>query len=277
MLGTQLDGDERRQQHRRQGQAGEGDAGGPTVLGRPGEPVDQGDQTGRHAQRARDVVARIAMGPALADHRGGGDGGENGDGYVDEQAPTPGGELGEHTAEDEADGGAPAGDRTVDTEGGRPLLDLGEGHRDERESCRSEQRTEGALQGAGAEEHRRVDSHAAESRCAGEAEQPEDEGALAPDIVGDAAAEQQQATEGQGVGGDHPLAVGRRDVQRALGRGEGDRHDGRVEHHHQLGDGDDGQGQPAPGIGPGGGTGPGHGRRGLGERGHGGSLASGRI
>lgn len=50
-----------------------------------------------------------------------------------------------------------------------------------------------------------------------EAEQTEDERALAAGVVGDATAEQEQAAERQRVGGDHPLAVGVGDAEVALG------------------------------------------------------------
>src|SRR5215213_4020020 len=61
-----------------------------------------------------------------------------------------------------------------------------------------------------------------------------------------APAEQQQAAEREGVGGDHPLAVVVGEVQVLLGRRERDVHDRHVEHHQQLGDADDGEDQPAP-------------------------------
>ena len=78
--------------------------------------------------------------------------------------------------------------------------------------------------------------------------QADHEHALAPEVVGDAATEEQQPGEGQGVGRQHPLAVGRRDVQGPLGRGQGDDHHRGVEHHHQLGHRDDGQGPEALGV-----------------------------
>ena len=49
-----------------------------------------------------------------------------------------------------------------------------------------------------------------------EAEQTDDEGAPTSPVVGDATAEQQQAAEGQGVGGDDPLHVGWGDAQIGL-------------------------------------------------------------
>ena len=80
--------------------------------------------------------------------------------------------------------------------------------------------------------------------------QAHDEHALAAEVVGDAPAQQQEAGEGQRVRREHPLAVGRRDVQGPLRRGQGDDDDGGVEHHHQLGDGDDAEGAEALGVTP---------------------------
>ena len=56
--------------------------------------------------------------------------------------------------------------------------------------------------------------------------------------VGQASAEQEQAAEGQGVGGHHPLEADRAEVQVVLDGGQGDVHDRDVEHHHELGQAD---------------------------------------
>ena len=69
--------------------------------------------------------------------------------------------------------------------------------------------------------------------------------ALAAEEVGDPAAEQQQAAEGERVGGDDPLPVVVGEAERLLGGGQRDVHDGRVEHDHQLGDAEDGEDRPA--------------------------------
>ena len=190
----------------------------------------------------------VGRGPALGDVAEGRHGGHDGDRHVDQQRPAPRGELGQDAAEDEADGGAAAGDAAVDAEGPGPLLGLGEGHREQGQGGGRHDGGEGALQGPGAEEHGRVLGQATEGRGAGEADQADHEHPLAPEVVGDAAAEQQQAGEGQGVGRQHPLAVGRRDVERPLGRRQGDDHHRGVEHHHELGHRDDGQGPEALGV-----------------------------
>ena len=70
---------------------------------------------------------------------------------------------------------------------------------------------------------------------------------LRPIEVGEAAAEQQQAAEGERVGGDDPLAVAVGEAEVGLGGGQRDVHDRRVEHDHQLGEGDDGERPPAAG------------------------------
>ena len=151
------------------------------------------------------------------------DGREQCDRHVDEQRPAPRRELGEGAAEHEPDRGPATGDGSVDAEGTRPFTRLDEGRREQRQRGRRHDRGESALQGAGPEEHGRVPGQSAEGRGEGEADQTEDEGAAPADVVGDPAAEEQEAAEGQGVGGHHPLAVGNRDVEGPLGRRAGPR------------------------------------------------------
>ena len=151
------------------------------------------------------------------------------------------GEFGQDAAEDEADGRAGAGDAAIDGEGARPLLGFRERHREKREGGRSHDGGERALQGPGAEEHGRVLGQASQGRSGGEADEADHEHPLAPEVVGNAAPEEEQAGEGQRVGGQHPLAVGGRDVQGPLRRGQGDDHHRGVEHDHELGHRDDGE------------------------------------
>jgi hypothetical protein len=102
-------------------------------------------------------------------------------------------------------------------------------------------RREHALGGARGDEHAERAGRTADGRSGREADQPGHERPLAPEQVAEAAAEQQQGAEGQGVGGDDPLArvVGEAEV--ALGRGQRDVHDRDVEDDHQLCRGDDGE------------------------------------
>ena len=140
---------------------------------------------------------------------------------------------------------AGAGDRAEDAERLGALGGLGERRGQQRERGGREQRAEHALQGAGADEQAEALRGAAERGCAGEAEQAGDEGPLAAEQVADAAAEQQQAAEGQRVGRDDPLAVVVGEAEVLLRGGQRDVHDRHVEHDHQLGDADDREDQPA--------------------------------
>jgi hypothetical protein len=69
---------------------------------------------------------------------------------------------------------------------------------------------------ARAAKHGLAGGQAAEGRGAGEADEAHHEHALAATEVGDPAAQQQETTEREGVGRDHPLPVGHRDVQGPL-------------------------------------------------------------
>ena len=238
--GHQEDGG-RGEQHDRHGRA---PAVGPSL----GEAVDEGEQATGHGHGAGDVVAVVGRGPALGDVAEGRHGRHDGDRHVDQEGPAPRGELGQESTEDEADGGSAAGDAAVDGERAGPLLGLGEGHGEQRQGGGRHDRGECPLQGTGTEEHGRVLGQATQGGGGGEADQADDEHPLAPEVVGDPAAQEEQAGEGQRVGRQHPLAVGRRDVQGPLGGRQGDDHHRGVEHHHELGHGDDRQGPEALGI-----------------------------
>ncbi len=171
------------------------------------------------------------------------------DRHIDQQAPPPGHEFGEKATEDEPERGAATGDRAVNAEGAGPLPGLGERNGDQRKRGRREQRSENSLQRTGGKQEPGVRRDTTERGCQREAEQTNDKGALAPGEVGDTAAEEQQAAEGQRVGSNDPLPVRRGDVQIRLGLGHRDVHNGRVEHDHQLSHGDDAESKPPTGVG----------------------------
>jgi hypothetical protein len=125
------------------------------------------------------------------------------------------------------------------------LSRIGEGRRQQREGSGGEHGAEGALQRARRDEHPEALRRAAEGGRTGEPEQAGDERPFAPEEVGDAPADQQQAAECQRVGRDHPLSVVVGEAQLALGGGKRDVHDRHVEDDHQLGYPDHGKDQPA--------------------------------
>ena len=83
-----------------------------------------------------------------------------------------------------------------------------------------------------------VRGEAAEQAGRGEQAEADQEDAPAPEQVGQPAAEQEQAAEGQGVGGHHPLEAGGAEVEVVLDGGQGDVHDRHVEDDHELGQAD---------------------------------------
>ena len=187
-----LDGDERHQEDGGRREQAERDGGAPAVGARLGEPVDERQQSAGHRRGPGQVVAVVGRGAALRDVAEGGHGGGDRDGHVDEERPAPRSELGQHAAQDEADGGTGDGDAAVDGEGPGPLLGLGEGDRQQREGGGRHDGGEGALEGAGAEEHGRVLGQAPEGGGAGEADEADHEHPLAPEVVGDAAAQEEK-------------------------------------------------------------------------------------
>jgi hypothetical protein len=166
------------------------------------------------------------------------------------QAPAPVEHLGEQAAEQQAERAAGARDRAVDAERLAALCRVCERGGEQRQRGRRQQRGEGALQRAGRDQQAEALRGAAERGRAGEAEQAGDERPLAPEQVGDPAAEQQQAAERERVRRDDPLAVVVGEAEVGLGGGERDVDDRHVEDDQQLGDADDPEDQP-PAVGMG--------------------------
>ena len=86
---------------------------------------------------------------------------------------------------------------------------------------------------------------AAQQRGQREHREADEEHPAAGDEVAQPTGEQQQATEGDQVGVDHPGEVGLREVQVALDGGERHVHDRRIDDHHQLAEADDEERDPA--------------------------------
>ena len=74
-------------------------------------------------------------------------------------------------------------------------------------------------------------SEAGAGRTQGEQREAGEQGALSPEDVGDAAAEQDRAAESDRIGGDHPLHVARGEAEVVLDRGR--------DHHERLVEPDD--------------------------------------
>ena len=177
---------------------------------------------------------RVPVVAVAGDGAQGQDGGDDADGNVDEEdrAPAEGG--GEDTAEEHAGGDAHAADGAPDGQGGGALL-AGVGGDDDGQGGGGEHGGAGALCGAGQDHGRGRGGGGGDQGRGGEDGQPGQEHGAAVEEVGEPAAEEQQATGHQDVGGDDPLVVAAGERQGLPDRGQGDVHDRDVEDDHELG------------------------------------------
>ena len=196
-------------------------------------------------KKALAEVPVLELGPALGhDAQAGGDDHEP-DGHVDEEDRGPAELLGEQAAQQhpgsaaDAAHGAPGGQRAV------ARAPLGERGREDRQCGRGDDRRAEALQRASAVQRGLRVGHGAQDR--GQREQPGagQEHAPAPEQVGRAAAEHEEAGERQRVRVDDPLQSRGRISEVMPDRRQRDVHDRDVEHHHQLREADDEQKQVA--------------------------------
>ena len=128
------------------------------------------------------------------------------------------------------------------------LVRLGEAGDDEGDDNASGKGGADALEEAGHHQQGRVGGEPAQHRGGGEEDDPAQEDLLAADQVARPPRQQHEAAVGDEVGVDDPGQVGLAEVQVPLDRRQGDVHDRRVEHDHQLAEADDDEGDPAPPI-----------------------------
>jgi hypothetical protein len=127
--------------------------------------------------------------------------------HVQEEDPLPADRVGEHPAEQHADGAARRADGAPDAEGGVALAALREGGHQDRERRRGHQRGADALRGAGGDQGRLARRQPGDEGRGGEHGDADHEDPAPPDQVGDAASQQQQAAEGKRVGAHDPLEI----------------------------------------------------------------------
>jgi hypothetical protein len=167
---------------------------------------------------------------------------------VDEEDRLPAHVLGEHAAEQHADGRPGAGDSPKDAERLVPFRALLERHQGDREDGRREDRTRCALREARRDEHAGARGQPRPERRGEEQRETDHEHPAPAEQVAGTAAEEQEAAERQRVARDDPLEVLRREAKVLLDRRQGDVHDRDVEDDHEVGDAEDGECLPAPGI-----------------------------
>jgi hypothetical protein len=212
------------------------------------------DDRPRQEPAAHEVRAAGLAVIGLGYHAGGRDQRDDRDRNVDEEdrAPRPTEEVrvGEHAAEDQAERRGEPEHRAV---GGERLAALfaGEDRAEGREELRDHHCRRRSLKDAGHDQLPRALGQPAGEAGHAEQRDPAEEDALAPELVAEAAGDDQRRREGEHVGGDDPLELGPARPQVAADRRQGDVHDREVDQVHHRGADHHGGGEPSPRIGVG--------------------------
>ncbi len=240
-LVVQLDRHEGADERQREGDQAERLPRGPAGVGRVDQRVDEDREAGRDRDRAGDVEVAGALVAALGQQARRQRGGGQADRHVDEQDPFPAGPLGQHPAEQHADGAARPGHGAPDAQRLVALSTLGEDHGDHRQRGRREQRGAEALDGAGDDQLRLGLREPARQRGEREEDQAGQEEPAAAEQIGHSTAEQQEAAEGQRVRVDDPREVLLGEAQIAADRRQRDVDDRGVEDDDELRGGEQGR------------------------------------
>ena len=155
-------------------------------------------------------------------------------GNVDEQNPAPIERVGEHAAEQHTGGAARSAHRTPDADGAVAGRALGEGGGEDRQRRGGDHRAAETLDRPSGDQHALAARQPAGQRGEREQHQTGDEHSPAPEQIGGAAAQQQEARERDRVGVDDPLQVLLGEVQAPADRGQRNVDDLDVENHHEL-------------------------------------------
>ena len=202
--------------------------GVPLRHGEHGERHRDGDeQRAPHVEPVAD--ARVPQVGGVAEDLRRAEGGDQPDGDVDEEDGTPVRELDEHPAEDLPGDEAQRRGGPVQPERAAAFAAFGESRGDEGQRGGHDDGRTYPLHDAGGEQQHRVPGEAAGQRGEGERDQPDHEHPAPAEHVGGPPAKDQQAAEGDGVGGDHPVHHRCGQVQLALDRRQGHIHNAEVE------------------------------------------------
>ena len=200
--------------------------------------------------RAPGDVEPAGVPHGLVEVAGRGDDRGEADRHVEEEAVAPRQRLGQRAADDQARGGADAGQRAVGGHRARALLALGEARRQQRQRRRRQRGGADALHGAGGDHPSRRLRQADGQRGGGEQADAEHERAPAPEQVTGARAEQQQPAERQRVGVLRPRQAGVAETQVGADAGQRRHQDRDVDQDQQVAGEDDRQhhAPPSPGA-----------------------------
>ena len=165
-----------------------------------------GEQRGRGRRQdgAGDVEPDPLRDPQIADRDEGERGRDEHEGHVDEQHPAPVEVLGQQTAQQHAERASAGGDHTPGGQRPAPLGTIRDAYHDHGQCQWGQYGRRHPLGGSGGDELPGAVGEAAEDGGDTEQGQRGEHGAPVADQIGDSSTQQQQATEGQGVGTDHP-------------------------------------------------------------------------
>ena len=233
LLCARLIGDEERQQRHAGRQRRDGRSGGPPGVGGVHDPEHQRSGPERGTQRAGHVEpGGVALG--LCQHARGGQDRRQPDGHVEKEAPAPRQRAGQHTAGDQAERRADAGQRAVGRHRARPLRALGKARRQQRQRRRRQRRGSDPLHRSGGDHPARRLRQADQQRRDGEQPDAQHERPPSAEQVAGTRSEQQQAAERQRVGVLRPGQARGREAEVAMDGRQRRHQDRDVEQNQQV-------------------------------------------
>jgi len=171
--------------------------------------------------------------------------GHDADGQVDEEDPVPVEGLRQEAARQQTDRTAGGGHETEDADRPRSFTWLGEQRHDHAQDQRRCQRAADALHEPRGDQQLLARGQATQQRRDAEHHQARDQNALATEQIAQPPGQQQQATERDQIGIDHPRQARLREAQVALNRWQGNVDNGLVQDDHQHPGAQDHEREPA--------------------------------
>ncbi len=245
-LRRRIDQEKDRGQHRRRGQQAERARRAPPGIVAVDDGVDSEHQRRRYGHGAADIEpsgGRLSAG--LRNQRAAQGIDRDADRQIHEKYPVPAGRARQHAAREHAEAAAAGADETIDTHRLGAVARLREEIHDERERDRRYHGAAESLHRACADEQRLRAGKAAGEGGSGENSDAVKEKAPVAEQVAEPPAKQQETAVSEHIGVHDPDERGLREAQAFLDRRQGDVHDRRVEHDHQLAGAKDVEREPA--------------------------------
>ncbi|CAM5446638.1 hypothetical protein SFUMM280S_07222 [Streptomyces fumanus] len=239
--------DEREQRQQQDGEDGRTDHQpvAPAEFGALDEGEHQQGGTAGDTERARQVEpAALGAGGVARDDVQRAQRDQDAERHVDVEDGGPAEVVGQHAAQERAEGQTAGAGAAPDREGPVPLGALREQGVDQGEGGRQQQRAADALDGPGRDDVPGAGRETAGQRGQRVQGEGEDEHPAPAQQVGRAPAEQQEAAGEDDVGADHQLLGLAGEAQVLADLREGHEHDVQVEAVEQLGQGEQGEGPP---------------------------------